>query len=149
MTVARFEARLKAVTIKVLDRPTSGDALEERQKRWDEAISEKRFLQYDEAIAYHRAWRRRKVGSRRSRALFEERVVARARAKWTARMAVVQAELQAVGELFEFSVTDFREDAKYSTLTVFPLEPCAFCGEASCTSGDCAQALEDEIRGEP
>lgn len=110
--------------IKVLDRPRTGDDLEARQKRWDEAQAEVRFLERVAWLARRRALlTRERKGSKRSRRLFEERVVAPAIRRWTDRMAAVRDEMAACGEVIEVTLTDWVEVAKYDTVTIGDVDP--------------------------
>lgn len=109
---------------KVLDRPSTGDDLEARQKRWDGAQAELRILERAAWLGARRArLTRERKGSKRSRRLFEERVVAPAIARWTSRMAVVETELSACGEIVEITIGDFVENAKYDTVTIGDIDP--------------------------
>jgi len=109
------------VKLKVLDRPRTGDGLEERQRRWDEAQVEERTLA-DQQRAARRRHRRRKGGSRRARKLFEERVIGPAVQRALNRLAVLKGIEQEVGELVELTITDFVESDKYDTVTIGPVE---------------------------
>lgn len=97
-----------------MDRPKEGI---ERQKRWDELALERAALSAKWDEIYRNSWRK-KPGSRRARALFEERVVARARARDNARYAACWAEMCTVGDEIRVVMTDFVERPKYSTVDI-------------------------------
>lgn len=107
--------------LKVLDRPRTGDGLEARQRRWDEAQREQRTLA-DQQRASRRSHRRRKGGSRRARKLFEERVIGPAVQRALNRLAVLKGIEQEVGEIIDLTITDWVEIAKYDTITIGPVE---------------------------
>jgi len=105
--------------IPVLDRPRSGENLMERQDAWDAAT---RLLAAvtRETLA---GSRRKPRGSRRSRRLFEDRVVARARTRQSRQWAEGIREQQRVGEIVFYALTDWVEHARYSTVTVATENP--------------------------